>query len=163
MGDFGDASFHLDPPGSDSSMPPFVPGAAGTGSSEPNFSTFEGIDSRPPGSRDVTRPEITRPDFTRPDLMRPDFAQHGESTSPPLSSSADLGALAYHNAPEHDSDTGPIHSTPPPMPGFSGHDMESMIQRTVQEALEKMAQKILPEVAERVIKQEINRLLNEKV
>jgi len=48
-------------------------------------------------------------------------------------------------------------------PSISAHEVEEMVRRQVQEALENMARKILPEVAERIIKAEIHKLLNEKL
>jgi len=84
--------------------------------------------------------------------------------SPPtLASSSSVGgdaASAYFNAP-----ASPSFSTELPPPATakfeSKLDIEEMVRREVQQALEKMAKSLLPEVAERVIKQEIHRLLNE--
>jgi two-component system cell cycle response regulator len=112
-----------------------------------------------------------------------DWTVNDSGLKPP-SSLADDGGTSFqippqsgHTAPSHSGHSS--HSTSHSSSQSSGHssgahhtqsasssissdEIEAMVRRQVQEALENMARKILPEVAERVIKAEIHKLLTEK-
>ncbi len=92
-----------------------------------------------------------------PSLMPPPSLFNGENESHGDSSNA---ASAYHSAPEHEP---PTHSQQAPEASalpVTDAQMQEIIGRHVEAALEKMAKKMLPDIAERIIKEEIHKMLN---
>jgi CheY-like chemotaxis protein len=70
-------------------------------------------------------------------------------------------AFAYHSAP----DTAPPFSFDAPSapePTYTSAQVESMVQKQVEEALLRMSHTLLPELAEKIIRQEIRRMLSDQ-
>jgi CheY-like chemotaxis protein len=70
-------------------------------------------------------------------------------------------AFAYHSAPE----TAPPFSFDAPSapePTYTSAQVESMVQKQVEEALLRLSHTLLPELAEKIIRQEIRRMLSDQ-
>ncbi len=70
-------------------------------------------------------------------------------------------AFAYHSAPE----TAPPFSFDAPStsePTYTSAQVESLVQKQVEEALLRMSHTLLPELAEKIIRQEIRRMLSDQ-
>jgi two-component system cell cycle response regulator len=170
----------IEPQFEDELTPPPLPEQSGfiprkeSSSSAPN--TFPDHQNAPHGGSHNAIDEIkhlTESTIRMSGLDDFDWTVNDSGLKPP-SSLADDGGTSFqippqsgHTAPSHSSSQSSGHSsgahhTQSASSSINADEIEAMVRRQVQEALENMARKILPEVAERVIKAEIHKLLTEK-